>query len=268
MLDKERQEEVLPWKKELIVSLFNQQKNLCIVLAVSGLFSIALFARLIFVGVALHNENKATLDWPSVPCTVVNVKLHMDAKESGMGLWDPGNPSWIENLSRDEEMSGRHIYTYHYEIQYKYTFQNTSYTSNRYSIPRQYEMISRDDRKDEYFSGLDCDYVKNRQTHCFVNPHNPNQSVLVRTSLCMSDYALHMIWSFLIFVLYWSIPIYFCKKYRDTKKQISELITGQKENILEEMNRLSEPLDEKTIRYYEGLADENRIRLYPRHWRR
>ena len=144
-------------------------------------------------------------------------------------------------------------------LTYRYTFQGTNYKSNRYSIPRQYKIISYDDRKDEYFSGLDCKYEKTRYTHCFVDPKNPNQSVLVRTSLSVSDYALHMIWSFVVFVLYCLIPIYFCKKYRDNKKQLSELITGQKENILEEMNRLSDPLDEDKKQYIKRGAVEQLI---------
>ena len=260
MLKEESQEEILPWKKELILSLFKRQKILRTVLAVLVLLSIVLIVRFVFVGVTLYNENKATLDWHSVPCTVNDVIIRWEAKESMYGCWDPGDPSWREDLSRDE-MLPHYFTSRHYEIQYKYTFQGTNYKSNRYSIPRQYKIISRDNRKDEHFSGLDCKYEKTRHTHCFVDPKNPNQSVLVRTSLCVSDYALHMIWSFVVFVLYCLIPIYFCKKYRDNKKQITELITGQKENILEDVNRLSEPLDDKTRRYIERLADEYKIRL-------
>ncbi|MHC5182842.1 MAG: DUF3592 domain-containing protein [Planctomycetota bacterium] len=246
MLDKERQEEVLPWKKELIVSLFKRQKILRIALLIALAVGLVLFSRVCSCGLKLYQQNERAFDWIEIPCVVESVDWQLDAKESlsGLDLADPG-------------MREDSTYSNHYKIRYRYEYNGKSYVSSRYSISRAYEMViwkHTDEHYDNYSQ-----FEPKQNTYCYVNSESPNHAVLVRSSLVWGDYALHMIWSFVVFVLYCLIPIYFCKKYRDCKKQLSELITGQKENILEEMNRLSDPLDEDKKQYIKRGAVEQLI---------
>ena len=80
-----------------------------------------------------------------------------------------------------------------------------------------------------------------------------------------NHYMYHLAWHLMAFAINTFISLVIYIIYCDNKKQLSELITGQKENILKAMDRLAEPIDEETLRYYENLADEHEIRLYPRH---
>jgi hypothetical protein len=242
-LQEEMSEEVMPWKTELIISLFKRQKILRIVLGVSIFFAGILAIRTLYVGICLYIENTATLNWPAVSCDIVHVKYCLYAKESMYGLWDPGNPSWREHLRKIRDAP---IYytTRHYKIQYTYVFEGKSYTSNRYSIPRCYEMVTWDSRQENPLLSLIYDnYIKEHYQMCYVDPEDPGNAVLYRSQLLVSDYALHMFRSFLVFMFYLIIPGLFYKKYRDFKKQLSELVTGCKENILEDINRVSDMSD-------------------------
>lgn len=252
MLKEESQEEILPWKKELIVSLFKRQKILRIAPLIALAVGLVLFLWVCSCGLKLYQQNERVFDWIETPCVIESVDWQLDAKESSSGLWDPADPDIRDEILSETTGSN------HFKIRYRYEYNGISYISSRYSIPRAYEMVIWK-HTDEHYDNHYSQFEQKQNTYCYVNSESPNHAVLVRSSLVWSDYALHMIWPFVVFVLYFLIPIYFCKKYRDNKKQLSELITGQKENILEEMNRLSDPLDEDKKQYIKRGAVEQLI---------
>ena len=228
-------DEVKPWKKELIVLLFKRKKILRVLLILFVLPAIILVFRFFYVGVRLHHQNNQVLEWLETPCQVIDTIPYHSAKENHYDFWDPGNPAVTEGDGPSR------YYTRHHEILYEYIFDETTYISKRYSIPRYYEMIVFDMYSGEDFS-LDSNYVSGGFDVCYVNPNNPEQAVLSRSSLSVSDYGLHMFWPLVVFVIYFFIPGFVFKKYNDDKKQLSELVTGQKENILEGVNRMLDPL--------------------------
>ena len=243
MLEEESQEKVLPWKKELILSLFKRQKVWRILFVVALIPLVVLFLWLFFSGLGLYRLNESTFSWMKTPCVIESVDWHWVAKENPYELWDPADPG-IRNEGYET------AYSELYRIRYRYEYHGKSYIAARYSIPRAYEMVTwkytgeQDDRYSQF--------EPEQKTHCYVNPESPEHAVLMRSSLLVSDYALHLPLQFIAFTLYFVIPWWVIKRYRDDWKQLKELITAQKENILEEMNRLSEPLDEDDEQYVKG----------------
>jgi membrane protein insertase Oxa1/YidC/SpoIIIJ len=69
----EQQEEIKPWKKELIISLFKQQKILRVVFLIALIPAIALFLRLFFSGLSLYRVNENTFSWIQTPCVIESV---------------------------------------------------------------------------------------------------------------------------------------------------------------------------------------------------
>ncbi|MHC4233320.1 MAG: hypothetical protein ACYSQY_00275 [Planctomycetota bacterium] len=251
MLEKNRQEDTFPWKKELIVSLFKRQKMWRILLVVALIPVVVLFLWLFFSGLGLYRTNASTFFWVKTPCVIESVDWQLDAKESSGGLWDPADPDTRDDSLFETTDSN------HYKIRYRYEHNGKSYVSSRYSIPRAYEMViwkHTDEHYDNYSQ-----FEPKQNTYCYVNSESPEHAVLMRYSLVVSDYALHLPLQFIAFTLYLVIPGWVIKKFRDDRKQLKELITGEKQDILEEMNRLSDPLDEDKKQYIKRGAVEQLI---------
>lgn len=228
MEQKEEKQKALVWKKELILSLFKRQRILRILLGVALLAGVALLVWVYLSGSSLHHRNEQATTWVETPCEI----------------------DYVERVGLSTNTSNR------YQVRYHYSYDGSDYHSSRYSIPRSFELV-----KWKRSSGVtygSSHYTEDQKSLCYVNPTSPEEAVLAQSSLAIGDYVSHLLWLAVIFLLYLSVPSFVYKTCRVNQKQLRELITGQKENILEEMDRLSEPLDDET----QGLIKRMSVKYF------
>ncbi|MHC5083883.1 MAG: DUF3592 domain-containing protein [Planctomycetota bacterium] len=226
--------ETKSWKNDLIITLFQRQKMLRLAFVIVLIPVVVFLLWGYFSGLSLYRRNEGTFTWIETRCEIDYVE----------------RVGFATNNSRQ------------YEIRYSYSYDGNDYVASRYSMSRKRERVTWDHSSES--SNEYSQFTEDQKTFCYVNPASPQEAVLMRSSLIVRDYVRHFLWEVVVFTLYLFVPSLAYKKCRGNKKQLRELITGQKENILEDMNRLSEPLSDET----QGFIGRMSFKHFSRWWRR
>ena len=122
--------------------------------------AVSLFISILFVGSSYEVADSA--NWVPTPCTI--------------------KKSWVEEHQSYTRRRGgrRKRTTYEPKIEYQYSFQNQTYSSERF------EIFGTERKSKSYSDQFVAHFPAGSASTCWVNPHQPSESVIKRNSETMA----------------------------------------------------------------------------------